>query len=42
MYGGFLILLAIGVVALSPVIWGVWWLIADLGDTVSGRPAMAP
>lgn len=36
MYGGILIVLALALVALSPVIWGAWWLIADLGETVGG------
>jgi hypothetical protein len=34
-------LLALTLVLLSPVIWVGWWLLADLGEKVSGgQPAM--
>ena len=36
MYGGILIVLAVALVALSPVIWGAWWFIADLGEAMGG------
>ena len=36
MYGGILFVTAMMVVALSPVIWVAWWLIADLGQRVNG------
>lgn len=42
MYGGILIVLAVALVALSPVIWGAWWFIADLGETIGGSARQSP
>lgn len=36
MYGGVLIVLAVALAALLPVVWGAWWFVADLGETVGG------
>ena len=36
MYGGVLLVFAVSVVLLAPVIWVAWWLLADLGERVSG------
>lgn len=41
MYGGALLALAAILVLMSPVIWVAWWLVADLGEKVSGSPAKA-
>jgi len=32
--------LAIGLILVSPMIWVAWWLIDDLGEKVSGEPAI--
>lgn len=39
MYVGTLFVYAIILVLLSPVIWVAWWLVADLGEKVSGTSA---
>ena len=39
MYGGVLLVIAGSLVLLSPVIWVAWWLVADLGEKVSGTAA---
>ncbi len=35
-------LLAIVLLLLSPVIWVAWWLVADLGEKVSGGQPATP
>ena len=40
---GFVVALVIGVVALAlPALWIAWWLIADLGEGVSGSDRVRP
>lgn len=39
MYVGTLFVYTIILVLLSPVIWVAWWLVADLGEKVSGSAA---
>jgi hypothetical protein len=38
MYGGLLILVLALVILLSPAIWFVWWMLADLGEPTNRRP----
>lgn len=39
MYGGLFLVFAMILVLLSPVIWVAWWLLADLGEKMSGSAA---
>jgi len=38
MYGGFVWMFIAGLVILSPIIWFVWWMLADLGEPGGHRP----
>jgi hypothetical protein len=37
MYGGLILVVLGGLVVLSPVIWFVWWMLADLGSPDNKR-----
>lgn len=38
MDGGILLIIFVGLIALSPVIWFAWWKLADLGEPRSRWP----
>lgn len=37
MYGGFILMVIVALIALSPVIWFVWWQLAELGEPANHR-----
>jgi hypothetical protein len=38
MYGGLLLAFIAALIMLSPAIWFVWWMLADLGEPTNPRP----
>jgi len=37
MYGGLILVVLVSLIALSPVIWFAWWMLADLGSPDNTR-----
>lgn len=38
MYGGFVLMVIASLIVLLPVIWFVWWQLAELNDPANRRP----
>ena len=38
MYGGFILMIIMAVIVLLPVIWFMWWMLAELDEPANRRP----